>query len=68
MSVHDRVYAEDFPDMTDWDEDYATYLKSYGRESGCRLVTADIEKQCSDVFPLPEGYHEDQFVGRMACR
>ena len=71
MAFHDRIYAENFPDMTDWDDDYATCLKSGGHESGCRLLTADgrwLEKQCSDAFPLPEEYHEDQFVGRMACR
>ncbi len=71
MAFQDRIYAENFPNMRDWDDDYANYLKSGGHESGCRLITEDgrwLEKQGADVFPLPEEYHEDQFVGRMARR
>jgi arylsulfatase len=71
MAFDDRVYAENFPNMRDWEDDYANYLKSGGHESGCRLLTQDgqwLRKYGSDVFPLPEEYHEDQFIGRMARR
>ncbi len=71
MAFHDRIHAENFPDMTDWNDDYANYLKSGGHPSGCKLLTQDghwLEKFVSDRFPLPEEYHEDQFVGRMAER
>lgn len=71
MAFHDRVHAENFPDMKNWRDDYANYLKSGGQQSGCRLLTGDgrwHEKFASDTFPLPEAFHEDQFVGRMATR
>lgn len=71
MAFEDRIYAENFPDMRDWADDYANYLKSGGHESGCRLLTQDgrwMQKFGSDAFPLPEEYHEDQYIGRMARR
>lgn len=57
--------------MSSWYDDYANYLKAEGQESGCKLITQDgnwMEKCCSDIFPLEEKYHVDQFVGRMATR
>lgn len=67
----DRIYAENFPEMENWSDDYANYLKSAGYESPCKLITQDgrwLKKCAADPFPLPEEYHVDQFVGRMATR
>jgi arylsulfatase A-like enzyme len=71
MGFDERVIAENFPNMEVSYDDYANYLKAEGQESPCRLMTRDGEwlKKCtSDVFPLEEKYHVDQFVGRMATR
>ena len=71
MAFDDRVYSENFPEMRGWHDDYANFLKANGQESGCKLITRDghwLDKCCSDVFPLEEQYHVDQFVGRMATR
>lgn len=71
MGFDERVYTENFPDMEAPYDDYANYLKSGGQESPCKLLTRDgrwLEKCTSDVFPLEEKYHVDQYVGRMATR
>jgi arylsulfatase len=71
MAFDDRVYSENFPEMKGWHDDYANFLKANDQESGCKLITQDgrwLDKCCSDVFPLGEQYHVDQFVGRMATR
>lgn len=71
MAFDERVYAENFPNMKVSHDDYANYLKAEGQESPCRLLTQDgkwLDKCTSDVFPLEEKYHVDQYVGRMATR
>ncbi|TVR54786.1 MAG: DUF229 domain-containing protein [Spirochaetaceae bacterium] len=71
MAFDERLYVENFPEMDGFHDDYATYLKAEGQESGCRLITMDgnwMQKCASDVFPLDEKYHVDQYVGRMAVR
>ena len=71
MAFQDRIHAENFPEMRNWRDDYANFLKAGGMQSGCKLLTQDgkwHEKFVSDQFPLPEEFHEDQFVGRMAER
>lgn len=69
MGFDERVYVENFPDYNCPYDDYANYLKSEGLESPCKLLTEDgkwLEKCTSDVFPLDEKHHVDQFVGRTA--
>lgn len=69
MGFDERIYTENFPDYNCPYDDYANYLKSEGQESPCKLLTQDgkwLEKCTSDVFPLEEKYHVDQYVGRMA--
>ena len=71
MAFDDRIYSENFPEMRSWHDDYASYLKANGQESRCKLITQDgkwLDKCCSDVFPLDERHHVDQFVSRMATR
>lgn len=71
MGFNERVYTENFPNMNASHDDYANYLKAEGQESPCKLLTQDgtwMEKCTSDVFPLDEKYHVDQYVGRMATR
>jgi arylsulfatase A-like enzyme len=71
MAFDERVIAENFPNMDVSFDDYANYLKAEGQESPCKLMTQDgkwMEKCTSDVFPLDEKYHVDQYVGRMATR
>ena len=71
MGFNERLYAENFPDLNNPNDDYANYLKAEGQESPCRLLTRDgkwLDKCTSDVFPLEERFHVDQFVGRMATR
>ncbi|MEN8790784.1 MAG: sulfatase-like hydrolase/transferase [Lentimonas sp.] len=71
MGYQERVMVENFPDMSNPHDDYANYLKSKEQESPCKLLTQDgkwLEKCTSDVFPLDEAHHVDQYVGRMAKR
>ncbi len=71
MAFNEHLYVENFPEMEGFHDDYATYLKAEGQENGCRLITMDgnwMDKCASDVFPLDEKYHVDQYVGRMAVR
>jgi len=71
MAFDERIYTENFPEMQGGYDDYANYLKAEGKESPCKLLTEDgnwLDKCCSEVFPLEEKYHVDQFVGRMATR
>lgn len=71
MAFDDRIYAENFPEMHNWSDDYANYLKAAGLESPCKLITQDgqwMSKFGSDTFPLPEQFHVDQYVGRMTTR
>lgn len=71
MGFDERVYVENFPEMEKSYDDYANYLKAEGQESPCKLLTEDgkwMEKCTSDVFPLEEKFHVDQYVGRMATR
>jgi arylsulfatase len=69
MAFDDRIFTENFPVMSSSFDDYANYLKAEGQESGCKLLAQDgkwMEKCVSDLFPMDEKYHVDQFVGRMA--
>ena len=71
MGFDDRLFVENFPIMEGHFDDYANYLKAEGKESGCKLMTQDgdwMDKCTSDVFPMEEKYHVDQYVGRMAAR
>jgi arylsulfatase A-like enzyme len=71
MAFDERVIAENFPNMDVSFDDYANYLKAEGQESPCKLLTEDgkwMGKCTSDVFPLDEKYHVDQYVGRVATR
>jgi arylsulfatase len=71
MAFDDRIFTENFPIMSGSFDDYANYLKAEGQESGCKLLAQDgkwMEKCVSDLFPMDEKYHVDQFVGRMAVR
>ena len=70
MAFDDRIIAENFPMMTDWD-DYSNYLKAEGQPHPSKELTKDGEwaKKCaSDTFKLAEKYHIDSFIGRMATR
>jgi arylsulfatase A-like enzyme len=70
MAFHERVIAENFPMMTDWD-DYSNYLKAENQPHPLRELTKDgnwASKCASDAFPLEEKYHMDHFIGNMSCR
>lgn len=69
MGYEERIYTENFPDYNLPYDDYANYLQAEGQEHPCKLLTKDgkwLEKCTSDVFPLEEKHHVDQYVGRMA--
>mgnify|MGYP000223350481 CR=1 FL=1 len=71
MAYDERVYVENFPEMKGGHDDYANYLKAEGQENYCKVLTQDgkwWEKCASNVFPLEEKYHPDNYVGRMAKR
>ncbi len=71
MAFDERVYVENFPEMNGSHDDYAKFLKAEGQESPCKLLTQDgkwLDKCTSDVFPLEEKHHVDQYVGSMAKR
>jgi arylsulfatase A-like enzyme len=71
MGYHERLYTENFPNLEKSYDDYANYLKAEGQPSPMKLLTQGgdwMSKLASDVFPLEEKYHVDQFVGRMATR
>ncbi len=44
MAFDERITAENFPFMEDWD-DFSNYLKAEGRESPCRLLTKDGDRR-----------------------
>lgn len=70
MAFHDRIIAENFPMMTDWD-DYSNYLKAEGQPHPFKELTKDglwATKCASDTFKLEEKYHVDHFIGKMATR
>lgn len=71
MGYDERLYTENFPNLKKSYDDYANYLKAEGQPSPMHLLVKDgnwMTKHASDVFPLEEKYHVDQFVGRMATR
>ncbi|MEI6892686.1 MAG: sulfatase-like hydrolase/transferase [Pontiella sp.] len=71
MGYDERLYTENFPDLSKSYDDYANYLKAEGQLSPTMLLTKGgdwMNKHASEVFPLDEKYHVDQFVGRMATR
>ncbi|MGL1890061.1 MAG: sulfatase-like hydrolase/transferase [Spirochaetaceae bacterium] len=70
MAFHDKINAENFPMMTDWD-DYSNYLKAEGQPHPFKELTKDglwSTKCASDTFKLEEKYHVDHFIGQMATR
>ncbi|MDF7809221.1 sulfatase-like hydrolase/transferase [Pontiellaceae bacterium B12219] len=71
MGYDERLYTENFPDLQKSYDDYANYLKAEGQPSPMKILTQGgdwMDKHTSNVFPLEEKYHVDQFVGRMATR
>lgn len=71
MGYDERLYTENFPDLSKSYDDYANYLKAEGQPSPCQVLTQGgdwMDKHASAAFPLEEKYHVDQFVGRMATR